>query len=191
MSERKRGPKPRLTPEVIDKIDQAWRVGATDPAAAGFAGISTATFYAIMAAARQDAAGDDPDNPLYHSPKMRALLRELWAKKEAAQGTGQVRLLALIEGAAKKDWRAAQALLEMRFRSEFGRRAVAVEGNPDGVPVTVRHVVVLPNEEEDADAWEQRAAAYTAKKAVMAAIAAAAVGEGGGDSGDSGDSNGE
>lgn len=172
------GRKLKLSPETMTKLGQAWRVGATDKAAAGFAGMSLTTYYAMFEAARCDAAGEPITEPQFRSAKVRAMLRELVALKEREHGNAQVRLLANIEKAAPKDWRAAAELLRLRWPTDFGRQLqdVRLSGNPDGPPVGVRHVVVLPDEIDDVDQWEQRATNYAATKA--SAMSAAADGDG-------------
>lgn len=104
----------KYTPERVNRITQAIRVGATYRAAAQYAGISEALFYEWKA----------------KRPEFLEAINE-------AEGAATVGWLAKIEAAANDGaWQAAAWKLERRYPHEYGRQAVEVTGR-DGGPIHV------------------------------------------------------
>jgi hypothetical protein len=100
----------KYTPERVQKITQAIRVGATYRAAAQYAGISEALFY-----------------------EWKAKRVEFLEAINEAEGAATVGWLAKIEAAANEGtWQAAAWKLERRYPHEYGRQAVELTGKDGG-----------------------------------------------------------
>lgn len=94
------GRKTKYTPDVVQRITEAIRLGATYKLACQYAGISTPLFYQWM----------------------NTKLEFLSAVKEA-EGKGAIQWLAVIEKAAKEGtWQAAAWKLERRYNEDYGNR---------------------------------------------------------------------
>jgi hypothetical protein len=109
--------KSKYTPELVEWICQALRLGATRRDAAAVARIHRDTFYQWLK--------EKPEFP------------EAVKKAEAE---GVVMSLAKINKAASDDWRAAAWLLERRYLEEYGRRVERVQtvvSGPAGAPIGV------------------------------------------------------
>jgi transposase len=120
------GRKSKYTPETVDKLTQAIRLGATYQLACDYAGIHIDTFYQWQKT---------------HSGFSEAI--------KLAEGDGAIRLLAVIERAANglkgedgeyilaPTWQAAAWKLERRYPQMYGRQAVEISG-PDGGAIVVK-----------------------------------------------------
>lgn len=110
----KRGPRRSYTPETIDRLCEAIRLGSTVKLACQYAGIALSTFYQW----------------LNTKPEFRERIEE-------AEGVSAIAALAVIQRAARDgDWRASAWLLERRH--DYAAR-VAHGGDPDR-PLEVRVV---------------------------------------------------
>ena len=108
----------RYTPERVAKILQAIRVGATQRAAAAYAGIDDSTIMRWK----------------HKYPSLATAINE-------AEGAAMVGWLAKIEQAANEGaWQAAAWKLERRYPHEYGRSAVEVSGR-DGGAIKIDHKV--------------------------------------------------
>ena len=96
-----------LTPELMQKILAYVRAGNTPFAAARACGVAKSTWYGWL---KDGRSGKDPD------------CEGLAEKLETALAASQAGLVALVRQAAQKDWRAAIALLERRWPSDWSRR---------------------------------------------------------------------
>jgi hypothetical protein len=115
MASKRGGSKPKLTPTIQAKVCDAIRAGNYVEAAAEHAGIGRATFFRWM------AKGEEATSGVY---------REFWEAVKKAESDSEVVLVAHWRKAATKNWVAAAALLERRFRSRWSRSDhVKVEAN--------------------------------------------------------------
>jgi len=112
----KRGRKTKYTPEVVERITHAIRLGATHRLACLYAGVSHETFYRWLS--------EKPD--FYDAVKL-------------AEGAGAVGWLAKIEQAAQSgEWTAAAWKLERRYPDEYGRRVQDTRlSGGDGGPIRI------------------------------------------------------
>jgi hypothetical protein len=109
------GRKTKYTPETVDKLTQAIRLGATYKLACDYAGISQETF-----------------------SQWRNTKPEFSDAVQKAEGTGVLLWLTKIEQAASEgNWQAAAWKLERRYPQDYGRRAVEISG-PDGGAIVVK-----------------------------------------------------
>lgn len=105
----------KLTPEALERIDNAIRVGSTLDAAARFGGITRDTFYRWLNAGRREGA--EP------------LLAEFANRVDDAMAGWEVTANTLIATAANAGvWQAAAWSLERRKPNEYGRR-MRLDGN--------------------------------------------------------------
>ncbi len=108
----------RYTPDRVAKILQAIRVGATQRAAAAYAGIDDSTLI-----------------------RWKRRYASFAVSINEAEGAAMVGWLAKIEQAANEGaWQAAAWKLERRYPHEYGRSAVEVSGR-DGGAIKVDHKV--------------------------------------------------
>lgn len=114
----------KRTPEVEKRLLDALRLGSTQRLACQYAGISEDTL-----------------------ARWRGQSAEFADALTRAQGELALTLLAKIEQAAARDWRAAAWKLEHRFPKEYGRQILTVEGDSAN-PLT--HLHTLPQAEFDA-----------------------------------------
>ena len=97
------------------KVIKAIKEGLTFKQAASYAGVSYSTLN------RWRKEGRDVYEGLQGDPKTGIL--EFWMQLEQAQGEASMRLLGVINKAAKQgDWKAATWILERRFSREWGPR---------------------------------------------------------------------
>lgn len=106
-SSRRAGRPSRLTPAVCERLFLAICTGVPWSVAAGYAGISKATFYSWLERGRDGNGGE--------------FIRFLDAC-DAAGDVAQMTLIALMRRAANSDYRAAARLLELRWPKKYGRR---------------------------------------------------------------------
>ncbi len=90
--------KSKYTPDVVDKIVQAIRLGSTYALASQYAGITYETFNEWMK----------------NKPEFSFAIKE-------AEGKAAATWLARIEDAAKSQWQAAAWKLERRYPQDYGR----------------------------------------------------------------------
>jgi hypothetical protein len=131
------GRRSKYTPETVDKLTQAIRLGATYKLACDYAGISQETFSQWMNG----------------KPEFSEAVKD-------AEGEGAVKLLAVIERAAngvKGDngeyiltpvWQAAAWKLERRYPQMYGKQAIEVSG-PNGVPIRVKAFIGVSPDDWD------------------------------------------
>ncbi len=129
---KKKGGRPtKLTPEVQEQVCTAIRAGNTFEAAAAYGGISPASFYSYMDKGRQS----------YEKGKRRTKFTEFLEEVTRAKSTAEVALVANINKAGDKDWRAHAFLLERRNPEDWGRRdRIKADITESG---TVRKVIVI------------------------------------------------
>lgn len=120
---RKRRPT-KFTPETVDRLIEAVRLGLPLHLAAESAGVSYQTFNEWQ----QGRFPRGADKDLKHEFS-EALTR--------AKGESALRLMDLIQSAAPDDWRAAAWILERRFPKDFGKHMVEVTGH-DGGPMQIQ-----------------------------------------------------
>lgn len=167
------GRKSKLTVEVVDKICQAVKLGASLSLAARYAGICDTSLHRYLALGAEGGRGE--------RAKMAA---KLVARLRQAEGDGGVGLLAKIQKSATNgDWRAGAWILERRYPEDYGRRVDNRHGGIDGAPpISVQQgVIILPGDASSEDAWAEGVAAYQSSKIAEAAAAAGGGGGGGGD----------
>lgn len=122
------GRRSKYTPETVDKLTQAIRLGATYQLACDYAGITRETFYQWM-----KGKADFSD----------AIKR--------AEGAASVTWLAKIEQAASDgNWQAAAWKLERRYPDQYGRNRVELTG-ANGGPVRVESRALPPLPEDVLD----------------------------------------
>jgi hypothetical protein len=106
--------KTKYTPEVVKKLTDAIKLGATYQLACGYAGISFETFN-----------------------EWRKAKPEFSEQVSLAEGSGAVTWLAKIEKAASVGtWQAAAWKLERRYPQEYGRTVQEHQGK-DGTPLVL------------------------------------------------------
>ena len=103
----KRGRKPKLTPEVIERLQKALIAGNYMEHACEYAGISRSILYAWLAEAEK--------------PDARKEYLELKDTITQAKAEAIVRNVQHINTAAQKNWQAAAWWLERTQKKEFGR----------------------------------------------------------------------
>lgn len=127
-----RGRKTKYTPETVERILQAIRVGSVDEHAAEYGGIDGATFYRWMQR---------------YSEFCEAVTR---AKAEArTQSLARIR-----KAGADGDWRADAWFLERRYPQDYGKRAVEVSG-PDGGAIVIKGYTSITPDDWQAPAERQ------------------------------------
>ena len=114
------GPKTKKTPEAINALEEALRLGCPISIACEHAGITGTTYFAWQAA--------DP---------------ELANRFTRARSSGVVRSLGTIRSAAQTDWRAAESFLKLSRPESFNRKMADAEasvtvGNGEPVTFTLR-----------------------------------------------------
>ena len=108
------GRRSKYTPETVDKLTQAIRLGATYRLACDYAGITEETFY-----------------------QWRRSKSEFSDAIKEAEGKGALGWLAKIEQAASDgNWQAAAWKLERRYPDQYGRNRVEITG-PEGAPISI------------------------------------------------------
>jgi hypothetical protein len=108
------GRRTKYTPETVDKLTQAIRLGATYQLACDYADISMQTFIT-----------------------WRDTKPEFLEAIKRAEGTAAVTWLAKIEAAASDgNWQAAAWKLERRYPDQYGRNRVEITG-PEGAPISI------------------------------------------------------
>jgi hypothetical protein len=132
---RKRGRRPKLTPEVQALIVTYLRAGNYVETAAVLAGIHKDTFYDWVKRGRRGEA------------QYEAFVLEI----DRAMAHAEAREVARIVKAAEREWQAAAWRLERRYPQRWGRLVRQELSGPEGGPLEVQSgVVVLPPESEDA-----------------------------------------
>ena len=124
------GRRSKYTPETVDKITQAIRLGATYKLACDYAGISEETF----------------NQWRNNKPEFSDAIKE-------AEGKGAVLWLGKIEQAASDgNWQAAAWKLERRYPAMYGRQRLELTGANGGpVVVKVEYVDSDPGAGDDSD----------------------------------------
>jgi hypothetical protein len=121
------GRRSKYTPETVDKLTQAIRLGATDELACNYAGIDGSTFYEWMNAKA-----------------------EFSETIKQAKGAAAVKWLAKIEQAGEEAWQAFAWKLERRYPEMYGRNRVELTGANGGpVQVETRNLPPLPEDTID------------------------------------------
>jgi hypothetical protein len=103
----KSGRTSKFTPERAEKILEALRLGVPQNTAVTYGGISESTFYNWLADAKKD------DAPTH--------LVEFLESVKAARAEAEVRSVAIIQNAARKQWQAAAWFLERSFPSHWAK----------------------------------------------------------------------
>lgn len=123
----------KLTPEVEDAMVRAILVGASYKTACQYAGISYQTFlnWRKRAGAVKERQGKSRNAP---SDEFDVRLIGFVDHIKEAEAVAAIKSLVKINGAAKKDWRAAAWMLERRFPNEYGRRRAQSAGQDESDP---------------------------------------------------------
>jgi hypothetical protein len=109
------GRKTKYTPETVDKLTQAIRLGATYKLACDYAGIDVSTFH----------------DWVNTKPEFSAAIKD-------AEGKGALGWLAKIEQAASDgNWQAAAWKLERRYPQMYGKQALEVTGTGEGGAIKI------------------------------------------------------
>lgn len=131
------GRRSKYTPETVDKLTQAIRLGATYKLACDYAGIDTSTFY--------DWRNTKPQ--FSNAIKL-------------AEGEGALKHLVNIDRAANgikdadgnwielPDWKASAWKLERRYPQMYGRQAIELSG-PDGKEIKVKAFIGVSPDDWD------------------------------------------
>ncbi len=118
----------KYTPETVDKLTQAIRLGATYVLACSYAGISERTFREWM----------ETKPPFFQSVK-------------EAEGAATVGWLAKIEKAASDgNWQAAAWKLERRYPEMYGKQRLELTG-ANGGPVVIKGYISVSPDDWDTD----------------------------------------
>lgn len=126
------GRRTKFTPETVDKLTQAIRLGATYQLACDYAGIGVSTFHDWLNA----------------KPEFSQAIKE-------AEGKAAVLWLGKIEQAASDgNWQAAAWKLERRYPQDYGKRAVEVSG-PDGGAIVIKGYTSITPDDWQAPAERQ------------------------------------
>lgn len=105
----------KLTPEAIEKISHAIRLGATYDLAASYAGISRVTLWGWLKKGEKANSGK---------------FKELYDAVNEAEGKAAIGWLAKIEQAANDgNWAAAAWKLERRYPNDYGRQRLDIESD--------------------------------------------------------------
>ena len=126
-----RGRKTKYTPETVDKITQAIRLGATYQLACNFAGISMSTFHLWQGA----------------KPEFLEAITQ-------AEGDAAIKWLALVNKGAQDLPQWAAWMLERRYPQDYGKRAVEVSG-PDGGAIVIKGYANITPDDWEAPAERQ------------------------------------
>jgi hypothetical protein len=103
-----RGRKPKLTPELQQKLVSAIAAGNYIETACALVGIGTTTFYRWL--------------ELGSGPNARSPYREFREAVKKAEAAAEAKRIQIITEAAKEDWKAAAWYLERRYPERWGRR---------------------------------------------------------------------
>jgi hypothetical protein len=121
------GRRSKYTPETVDKLTQAIRLGATYKLACDYAGIDVSTFH----------------DWVNTKPEFSTVIKE-------AEGKGALGWLAKIEQAATDgNWQAAAWKLERRYPREFGRSVTEITGADNGPIQTEIILRQIPERKDD------------------------------------------
>lgn len=118
-TQRKRGRRTKLKPEVQDKIVSAIRAGNYACVAAEYAGISAATFYVWLQRGSEEKKG---------------AYRDFLDAVKKAESEAEVRAVAMVQKHMAENWQAGMTYLERKFPDRWGRRdRLKVEVEPQKV----------------------------------------------------------
>ncbi len=128
------GRRPKLTPELQEKICRVIKLGNYASVAAEYAGIGTTTFYRWLQVGEKEEAGP---------------YRDFRDAIKAAESEAEIRAVATIQQHMGRSWQAAMTFLERKFPHRWGRR---LDVTTAGRPVTkVQLVVRDPQTGEEVD----------------------------------------
>lgn len=128
----------KLTPALIQRMEQAVLLAAHKKHVAGYMGVTYETFRAWFERGRTELERREAHPDEVNEGE--ALYVALYQGYEMARARAAVALLTRIHAASPTEWRAAIALLEKAFPAEYGRRK-ALELSAD--EETVRHIVKI------------------------------------------------
>jgi hypothetical protein len=120
------GRRSKYTPETVDKLTQAIRLGATYKLACDYAGIGERTFYDWMTA----------------HPQFSQAIKQ-------AEGAAAVKWLAKIEQAGEDSWPAFAWKLERRYPEMYGRQRMEITGADNGPIQTEIIIRQVPERKDD------------------------------------------
>lgn len=124
------------TPEVIERVVQALRLGHYADTAAAYGGISESTYYLWL---KRGAAGEQPYSDFSEAVK-------------EATAAAEMRALARIRQAADGGtWQAAAWYLERRLPGKWGRREKVEMSGPEGGPITLQGLAQMMDAGESDD----------------------------------------
>jgi hypothetical protein len=117
------GRKPKLTPEVIKRLENALLAGNYIETACDYAGISRSIFYAWMAEAEQE--------------RPKKIILELKDTVARARAEAEMRNVTKIQKAADDSWQAAAWWLERSHSKKWGRQQKVELSGADGGAINV------------------------------------------------------
>jgi len=132
----KRGRPSLCNPDRTATIARLMRAGNYFDCACEFAGISERTGHRWLKRGREalEAAGDD----LEAVPEEEKPYVEFWRATREARRTAEARNVAIIQDAAKSDWRAAAWWLEKALQQTWGEKRQKLEhSGPDGEAIAI------------------------------------------------------
>lgn len=115
--------------EAVVRFIHATRLGASRVAACRYAGLAPSTVFAWMARGRRARSGK---------------FLEFLERVREADGHAELHLLAQIQTAAKRDWRAAAWMLERKFPKRWGKREHLTHAGDRDQPVVFKLDIPLP-----------------------------------------------
>jgi hypothetical protein len=131
----KKGAKLRLTPELQEKVCKAIMAGNYNSVAAGYAGITEATFYRWMAKGRE---GEQPYLDFFEAVKN-------------AEHSAEVVAVANVRKHWEKNWVAAMTWLERKHQKRWGRSREVLTVESDKDPVFILRLTGANKKENDID----------------------------------------
>ena len=117
------GRRSKYTPETVDKLTQAIRLGATYQLACNFAGISMSTFHLWQGA----------------KPEFLEAITQ-------AEGDAAIKWLALVNKGAQDLPQWAAWMLERRYPQMYGKQAIEVTGKDGGAIVIKGYTSITPDD---------------------------------------------
>jgi hypothetical protein len=139
-----------ISREIIEDIDQALRAGGSMETAAGFAGVSAATFRQWLVDGRRAEQLPRPQ------PEAVSLKVDLVEAVEGALADFKLSLTGGIFQHGRDSWQAWAWLAERRFPDEFGRRQRIEHANPEGESFRVQPMMFDPTKLTDEELESMR-----------------------------------
>lgn len=132
------GRRPKLTPEIQERICNLLKLGNYKETAARASGIAVSTLYLWMDKGRQDVEAE-----------IESAYSEFLEAIESAEADGEAGLLLKVRSAANESWQAAAWMLERKSPERYARRVVVASDEEKPVPFAV----IVPPKAEDEKQW--------------------------------------